>query len=898
MLTQLINRQSLSIDFHGQNRSWTNSFLTTQSLGHQRVPLLERYYDTWSNLHVHYGAKDNGVDLSMLFIEQNSDSSMLVPTDDDTALIDVWKDGKHVKFHEFLERFEFKGQVTPKHMKRLKRLMRLSLQGQYAFLNPQEIRIRWLNVDEKVYDGPVIFSRSFVEKIVKNADYTGMNARERQRMKAMMRNATIGYPTLAYGEAFCESVPLPKGTVKGMAHVAQDDVFLVRDVDTGEILDTHVDFDILLPRGAIKKELLVNDDQLFFVDFRPTHGKDDKVIDFGTLSSKWKFFELDNLKQWLKDDAITFLQSVYDEKERLHPSSIRSAHAFEQSEAWVLGQYLLSGGSPMASVKMLQKVFNQFEQEMVKRRSKNRIPSKAQWRYLAPYTIYMGLNPLAQPIPEEHAFVGNDCLYIHDRTLIKVYKSTGGGDGDDPVIITFYQYKGKIKMLINRNPNAENEYYLLHPTEDSLVPMDVPELDEANLQPQYLVCEPKPMKLEKHQNNFWLDTGFTPKEAVLMAKTLNSSLGVLGQVCNVTYLEGVLGLESTLPFPMENVVDGTTQEGVDMRPALEWARMRTNEIVYNHPIPKTILPRIINIMSSEMMEFIVIAEDHWLDNLMETDTTIQKHLMGYDNHGEFVPGQLHELSKRIKPAGELMQAGQPFQALGKEYNMAFWTQYQAQRELVAGLKQSLEGYDDEPLPIIGGLLSVQWEDLTAFAEAYVLTHDMPHELLLGTYYHIHSRGKDVPSETPLWLGQVGGVMLEAMRKVGYLHELSWDDTKGVVQTKREYIPSNKVSIAIRNVGSNVMKRKGVNQQMLDYIRSGLTETEWEGTVWYTELDDNNNVIITNGNITLGWLGKAGTTSLDPDKILTIHNVDFVDSKLRLNNQEFDDFTIIALVTVE
>jgi hypothetical protein len=208
------------------------------------------------------------------------------------------------------------------------------------------------------------------------------------------------------------------------------------------------------------------------------------------------------------------------------------------------------------------------------------------------------------------------CDYCTTCTIL------GGADQDDAISNFVTKYNGKRTALCYRSPAILGEYMLFEvlpaPRKLGLKPM--PSVKGLNLDglPPRIDSVPYEMDVLETGDDAWINQHISWSLGINnAAKLILRNSGALGSYANVLMALAAVdkALPLILPASMEDVIDATVKNGIDLSSVHTWCRAQARYLKGEAGIPEVLRERIDVLAPSDVEEYHNYTRVHWLDEL-------------------------------------------------------------------------------------------------------------------------------------------------------------------------------------------------------------------------------------------------------------------------------------------
>lgn len=538
--------------------------------------------------------------------------------------------------------------------KRLSRLLREYREGMYGFYD--DVRIVYdAKLNGKTWDGAGLISRQFLKRLARN---------HRDKTSRHYRHTKYELATIGRVEYTVQS---RKGQDKGHA--------IVIDTD---------DWDLYLPEDTKDQVVSLTDD--IFVGINPVHSKDSMNLDVQSHINLYPFFQIHDLKHWLRAEAELFLQAIENGDVEAMLSRAESVNDFK---GWWLKEYCASGGETMWFAGVIRSMGGQHANKINKtNHDKFKLPVPGGRYYVMVDEVGQkaGIKPV-QPgtirLDREHG-----TAWVSAADWPEWSGIWGGADQDDALwIFPFTDHDSSQKLLAWRSPNQLGEYILaeVDPDSDVIVwptitdPIVYTQMNSQLLPPRidtmatkYMTGMVRPVKV--NPGPYTLEAMNTGLEQMV------ANAGTLGMLVNLMMVVKSLYGQGpkTLPARLEEVIDASQKTGDDISKVKQWIYEYAAKLIRHHPqIPFILQERIKGLVSSKLRQTIVPTNDHWMDNVI---AVVEAHLFWYRE-------QLDALAAKAAPPQKVLEIGAPWIEIGGQF-----------REFYGSLiQEAKQRHDDEIL---------------------------------------------------------------------------------------------------------------------------------------------------------------------------------------------------------
>ncbi len=547
----------------------------------------------------------------------------------DTKVVDLYM--KNTGVTQFLETTGLSLHMNKGAFVLSKRISRIMRPYRYwNFFQPAEITIDHNPaLDPAVWDGAGQISRQLVQRMADNLDPNHPN------YNLYMKELN--------GNRFEITVMHTDGQEKGHVYVVDG-----------------LAVDLMFPAGSAKTEVRLTG--RVFVGIAPVHGNEHMRLDVQSLINLYPFFKPEHLLAWTQEESEMFYQGIRTgEVEQLlsRINNIKSSDDLIKLKKWFLGEYLVSGGSLMWFPGTVKAMARQHLLRLYAGQRKLRLPIPGGRFYVLPDDVG------GRTVQPGHIELEDATAWVNANDWKEfILESLGGADGDDGLwVFPFTDYDRVKKILAWRSPNQLGEYVLLEPTANSLEINNYPRMNSRDLPPQILTINYEYERLETFPEVKHPEYSMAAMDAAITQVEVNS--GTLGAYCNMLMLcKALYGrLPTTLPARLEDVIDGSVKESLDLSPVMHWIHNAAKQIVKSgKPIPHKLYPRIAASLTRKERDQIIYTERHWVDTLVAA----------IENHKDTYIANIDALALETKPPVEIfIQHGrhwtEPGQALNKIY---------------------------------------------------------------------------------------------------------------------------------------------------------------------------------------------------------------------------------------
>ncbi len=673
--------------------------------------------------------------------------------------------------------------------KRISRIMRPY--RYWEFFQADEITIEHdSDLDAAVWDGAGLISRRLVQRMSNNLDP------KHPDYHLFIKELN--------GDRFEMTVMHADGQEKGH-------VYVVDGLAT----------DLLFPSGSAKSEVRLSG--RVFVGLAPVHSHKQMRLDVQSLINLYPFFKPEHLLAWTQEESEMFYQGIRSgEVEQLlaRINHIQSAEELIKLKGWFLGEYLVSGGSLMWFPGTVKAMARQHLLRLYAGQRKLRFPIPGGRFYVLPDEVGgKHVRPGHIELEGATAWVnGNDWKEF-------IIESLGGADGDDGLwVFPFTDYDKTRKVLAWRSPNQLGEYVILEPTRESLEINTHPPMDSRNLPPQILTVNYEYERLERFQEAKYTEYSMAAMDAAI--NQVRTNRGGLGSYCNLLMLcKALYGrLPNKLPARLEDVIDGSVKEALDLSSVMSWIQKAAAQIVQSgEPIPQKLFPRIVASLNKKQRDQVIFSDNHWIDILVQA----------IENHKDTYLANIDALACEAEPPTVIFRHGRHWMEQGRAFNRIY----------ARGISQKLSQ-----------------ETIAEQCEAYLESwgSDYARNILLGAA--CATLQDQERSDAVLWQHQstVPQSFLAALRMVGVIGEPTWTSI-GATLWYEEPVQTA-VPIQINAVWFNWLRAQGHNFTVMRQVDQALRTKakvkiaamadHLEGTILHTVVKDDNRVVVytENGNL--------------------------------------------------
>ncbi|MEW5985053.1 MAG: hypothetical protein AB1791_00300 [Chloroflexota bacterium] len=630
-------------------------------------------------------------------------------------------------------------------------------------------------LDGRLWDGCGLVSRAFVQRLAD--DLTLAEPYRRQLLRAGRFEVT----TLHAG-----------GQDKGHVLVVDD-----------------LAYDFVFPAGSTKPELALVDGRVF-VGLQPVHSEDQMCLDVQSIINLHPFFSPEQLLIWTQMESELFLTGIRNGRLEAARGRLHNEADLASLADWHVGEYLASGGHPMWFAGMVKAVARQHLNRLDGRADKLRCPAPGGRYYIFPAAVGERSVPEGQiELDPVHA-----TAWVNDHDwLTYIVNSLGGCDGDDAVwVLPFTDVSdgGRCQVLTWRSPNQVGEYVVLQPTSDChTIEWDVPGgrlaypvMQSRLLPPRIDRCNYQYGQLAEASDPTEQSASYSTQAMLSTSQQAAANQGVLGAYCNVLMLcKAIYGrLPEYLPATLEQVIDSSVKNGLDMTPVKAWNQMAMTRMAQHgqtnpaRAIPQALLDRLPEWLQSEarpagshwhrsketvadknkLQSEARPAGSHWLDALA---TAMEVHRQQYW-------ADVEALATEACPPLAVFEQGRDWLQVGKELRQVY------SRVMRQAVQAHVEADPDD------------FEAARLASEGYLnqWPADRRHCVLIGAAAYLYAQGPQAGEpvhDALLWQlgrkragegnGREPGIaqqMIAALRQIGLLGEPVWT-TEGAVLYYRD-----------------------------------------------------------------------------------------------------------------
>lgn len=530
-----------------------------------------------------------------------------------------------------------------------------------------------------------------------------------------------------------------RGLLKGHA--------LVVDEDTTYVNGVQRVFDLYGPTGSHKKG--VRSTGFIFVGLRPYRAKKEMRLDIQSLINNHAFWlQNDLLVDSLRRNGKEYIESILSgDRDRILNrigGKITTEDDLEKVANWSLAEYVLSGGELMWFAGTVRRAAKSHLLHIMANERSTRFPIPGGRFYVMPAsTKYADGYKYVVPRGTAEADYESGRIFMNDDDLRSGFQAILGGMDNDDGIWTFpfvEKATNEIKMLCWRSPNQQGEYLVLSPAIETWLPDDLPQMD-STLLPTQIDPNREVMSLGSTQSPD-LPLTYTKRAMLAAVKRASMNAGVLGSVCNMLMIEAALDLDSTMPFSLEEVIDGTVKDGKNLSAARRWVMHRAAGIATSHTIPEALVERIAGSLKSDDVAALKVSTDDWFSTLMKE---YEKHIAQYNVNTE----ALAALACPPSVLFEHVAWGQEGKDISRMYG----------RALNAHTKDG----------------DVDWDKIRADVWGNLSKRSDPALVMVGAAVSIYTGSSSdlgAAKDSLLWMpGEIGSAFLDGLRHIGLLSSL-------------------------------------------------------------------------------------------------------------------------------
>jgi hypothetical protein len=518
------------------------------------------------------------------------------------------------------------GVGVQKVSKRVRRI--LGPQFFWEIFSPTAVRINATSDSEKLWDGICLVDKAFAVRELSRhlADNRGEDYYDVPKWRQFYLRMQLKRSKRAQF-----TYQGPDGQVKGHC-------LLVKG------LNKRTGYHIQCPREAYKTE--VKSPGYAYVAMAPVK-LGDLYMNIQSVINFSEVFSQDTYIGWLRNTCQSFLDSVRKGKvgdalkaalnKRLRTSSDDDNGNDLLAKAgkyWLL-DFVMSGGG-LWFKGVIKAMGAGYVKHLEVANERFRLPTPGFTVYLTSWTVWAeAVGPNAPNLPSGKA------LYDKARCSIVVsvnghvesadcscdYCTTcrilGGADQDDAISNFVTLYNGKRTALVYRSPAMLGEYMLFEvfpaPRKLGLKPMpSVKGLNLDGLPPRIDTIPYVVDALPKQEHEEWVNRqiswDFRIKSA---AKLILRNTGALGSYSNVlmvlTAVDG--NLPHKLPASMEDVIDASVKDGIDLSHVHTWCRTQAAYLLGEAGVPSVLRDRIAGMAPDDIEEKRDFSTIHELDEL-------------------------------------------------------------------------------------------------------------------------------------------------------------------------------------------------------------------------------------------------------------------------------------------